>query len=100
MSDDEKPLTVVIPDELLEKLPEEERAGVREEILDLFADFDPENPPGDVVEEIPAGTTHCPVCGTKLEVICRNREVPGQDPVDFYDCGPCDRGFMSPTVVQ
>lgn len=99
MSND-KPFKIENLDEVLAKVPPEDREALKTEIAEMFADFDPNEPPGEPVLEIPAGTTHCPKCGTRLEEVFRNRKVGDMPPFDLLACRPCDDDFVAPTLIQ
>jgi hypothetical protein len=62
-----KPVKISNLDEVLKNLPEEDREGLRAEILKLFENVDPENPPGDPVIPLAPGQVACEKCGGDLK---------------------------------
>lgn len=76
----------------LESVPEQERASVVAEIQDELSDFDPENPPGELVLPVPPGTRTCPSCsGTLVELGVMPH--PDGDSVCILECEQCDEAF-------
>lgn len=99
MSDGKK-VKVVVPDELLEQFPPEEREDMKAKLVAQFENMDPDDPPGERVEQLPAGTTTCPKCGKPLSLAVAYCQIQGQEPVDLFDCWPCDKGYAVPTTIQ
>jgi len=80
-------------EEALLNLPEEERDEARKEILNMFENMDPENPPGEKVEHLPKTTSTCPSCGGGL-VLKSTVTLPEETkPVQILDCPKCDKAF-------
>lgn len=95
-----KPWKVEIPDHVLAMIPSEDREKVRAEILEKFANFDPKNPPGDIVaiHPIDAGVHACPACGASLER-ATTTTLPsnmGGETLDFLDCTGCAAAYQRP----
>lgn len=96
MSNDKK-WTVRGLEKVLEAVPAEERAELASEIEEMFADFDPEDPPGEPVAPLPPGTRTCPKCGGELEELTVVPAGAGADPSSsallLLDCEACELGF-------
>jgi len=86
-------------DEVLAKVPEEKRGEMRQEIEALFANANEDDLPGEELEELAPGTTNCPKCGGKLEVVLRNRQYLDMPPIDILACEPCDEDFVTQAAV-
>ncbi|HEX3594473.1 MAG TPA: hypothetical protein VHU80_05205 [Polyangiaceae bacterium] len=85
----------------LEGPPQRERAGVAAEILEMFRDFDPENPPGEPVVRLEPGTRVCPRCDgvlTELAVLPRPDGKPDRELV--LECEACDATFSEPLLRE
>lgn len=89
-----KKVKVVIPPEALTNFPEEERAEIEAEIRKMFENFDPNNPPGQILERV-AIDTACPNCGAPLTLEgTPAMTLPNGDIVETLECIPCDRAFL------
>lgn len=75
-------------------VPEADREGVRAELLEMFASFDPSQPVGEPVTELPAGAVECPECGRVLETI---KPMPEMG-LTLLDCSNCDRAYVVPAT--
>lgn len=76
----------------LESVPEQERASLAEAIRDELSDFDPENPPGELVLPVPAGTRTCPSCSRTLVELGVMPQPDGES-VCILECEGCDETF-------
>lgn len=76
-------------------IPEEERAELRKQVEEMFADFDPENPPGKVVRMIAPGVVHCPKCGVAFAEP-HSAEIDGEK-LAFFHCESCEETFVTGT---
>ena len=86
-----KTMKIEVPPGVMDDVPEGEREGLMEQLRELFTNFDPENPPGEPVQELPPGATTCPACGSALTA---GPTVPLDGAVLLiYDCSSCDRVF-------
>lgn len=97
MANRKKSPKVVGLEKVLETLPEEERMGAREAVLEMFKNFDPSK--SKPVRPLPDGTKDCPDCGTKLRVKKGATEIPSSGEhaarlVHFAECRPCGEFFM------
>jgi hypothetical protein len=97
-----KPLEIKNMEEVLAKLPEGKRASARAAILEMFQDYDPENPPGKLVLRLSADAVRCPVCGADLVLAYKHttrmpdRPEMGPDRdqvVEFSECAACEQPF-------
>jgi len=79
-------------EEVLAKHPPEDREELRKILTDMFKDFDPANPPGKRVLNLPDGTTKCPACGSKLQHP-HVTDVMGQL-MEFVECDKCDQPYV------
>ena len=78
----------------LESIPEADRAALAEELKRTFADFDPENAPGEPVPTLPPGTRSCSTCGGKLvELGLIQGRNPDDASVCVLECEECDATF-------
>ncbi|MCC6898754.1 MAG: hypothetical protein IT377_07250 [Polyangiaceae bacterium] len=81
----------------LDAVPAKERAGLAAEIEEIFADFDPDDPPGEPVAALPPGTRTCPRCGGELEelTVVPAGAGPGSSTATLMllDCEACELGF-------
>jgi hypothetical protein len=97
MKKDRKPPKVVGLDRAIEKMPEEERAGAREAVLEMLKNFDPDK--CKPVRPLPDGAKDCPDCGKKLRVKKGASEIPAvmgraARLVHFAECRACGEFFM------
>ena len=97
MAQDRKSPKIVGLEKVLEKMPEEERAGAREAVLEMFKNFDPSK--SKPVRPLPDGVKDCPDCGKKLRVKKGATEIPATAGrparlVHFAECRPCGEFFM------
>ncbi len=80
----------------LDRIPEEDRAGLLEEITAIFESADPSTL-GTPVRELPAeGPRVCLDCGGPLKphgVVNLDGEM-----VQFFDCPACDQAFVGTPV--
>jgi hypothetical protein len=78
-------------------VPPEQRAGVAAELEELFADFDPENAPGEPVPRVDPGTRQCPSCGGVLVELAIIPRPDGQPDCELVlECEACDATFSEP----
>ncbi len=84
-------------DAALKAIPEEHRDEARTAILSAFENFDPENPPGQRVLQVPKGTRVCPNCGGPLDegavIGGQESHVPDHPRQLLLDCPACDQTF-------
>jgi hypothetical protein len=86
-------------EEALAKLPEEDREATRKEIEEMFADFDPKNPPGRRVIPLTGDEVTCPECGSVLRLegshttILPDGMPRAGTPIEFVHCAVCDQPF-------
>jgi hypothetical protein len=96
-----KKLKVVGLEKALEGLPQPERAGVAAELLEMFRDFDPENPPGEPVVRLEPGTRVCPRCsGPLTELAILPRPDGNADHELILECEACDATFSEPLATE
>lgn len=96
-----KDYTIEGVEEVLARLPEDQREGARKAITDMLADFDPDAPPGQPVIQIPLGQSTCPLCSGPIHADAKGIHVPTGDTVDvvdFFECPKCDRAFVAPAA--
>jgi hypothetical protein len=99
MSDDKK-WKVHGLEKVLEAVPPEERGEIASEIEEMFADFDPANPPGEPVIPLPPGTRTCPNCGGELDELTVVPAGPdaSSEALLLLDCETCELGFCQPVA--
>lgn len=97
-----KPLKIKGLDEVLAKVPEEDREELRAQILEKFQDCDISNPPGKPIENLETVTKVCPHCGSELQ-FCTTMFIPESvggpmagKPATVSECLKCDQPFMMP----
>ena len=88
--------TIKFAKRALDAIPSEEQKEVRNAIEEAFEDFDPNNPPGQPVTALPAGSTTCPRCRAPLDFLGPSVEGHGGVAFEFAECEKCDRPFMVP----
>jgi len=96
-----KAMKLVGLEKALEGLPQRERAGVAAELLEMFRDFDPEDPPGEPVVRLEPGTRVCPRCDgvlTELAVLPRADGNPDRELI--LECEACDATFSEPLLRE
>src|ERR1043166_565104 len=96
-----KTMKLVGLEKALEGVPQRERASVAAEILEMFRDFDPENPPGEPVLRLEPGTRVCPRCGgvlTELAILPRPDGNPDRELI--LECEGCDGTFSEPLLRE
>lgn len=85
----------------LSNVPAEQRSSLVEEIVAELEDFDPEDAPGERVQQLPAGIRSCPACaGELLELgLFPN---PNGGGVCILECEECDATYCEEpaTLVQ
>lgn len=94
-----KKLKVEIHPGAMKDIPEEDRAGLLEELKRLFEGVEDPGKLGVRVEELPPGPRVCPMCGTPLTprgVV--HLDGPDGKTTQFFDCPKCDRPFSGEPV--
>jgi hypothetical protein len=91
-----KPVKVKGLQEALKHIPEEDRAGLAEEIKKMFSNVEEVIKNSKPVEQLPTGTTKCPHCNTKLTLYKNHTfTVPGDNKImRVADCLKCDCTYM------
>lgn len=97
MAKSRKPPKVEGLEKVLEKMPEDERVGAREAVLEMLKNFDPSK--AKPVRPLRDGTKDCPDCGKKLRIKDGASEIPATEKsaarlVHFAECRPCGEFFM------
>jgi len=81
-------------EEALAAVPAEDHGLIRAGVERAFADFDPENPPGEPVRAVEPGTRACPICGGTLVEFTSFRAR--GELVRILDCSKCEATFAEP----
>ena len=101
-----KPVKIENLEGALAKIPEADRDALRKDIEKLFADVDPDNPPGRPVFHLTGDEVACPACGAVLKLAHKHTSVIPDLPnlpdagqaVEFSECDTCEQPFMRAAV--
>jgi len=87
-----KKMKVEVREGAFDSIPESEREAVMADVMKLFENFDPEDPPGQKVLFLAPGVMTCPRCDGELQ-----EEGPavdlGEGKTIFRECVACDLLF-------